>query len=99
MSAMGPVGSVEFMDPALLRGGRASSASDIWSLGATLHRALTDSGLYGELAAGDALLALRKVLSSEPAIDPSLDTATTALVARCLSTDPEQRPKRAEKER
>lgn len=95
MSAMGPVGSVEFMDPALLKGGRPSRASDIWSLGATLHRGLTGSGLYGELAGGDALLALRKVLSSEPALDPSLDASAAALVSRCLSADPDERPESA----
>jgi serine/threonine protein kinase len=92
---MGPVGSVEFMDPALLTGGRASRASDVWSLGATLHRGLTGTGLYGELSDADALLALRKVLSSEPVIASSLDRDAATLISRCLATDAEQRPQSA----
>jgi len=92
VTGMGPIGSVEFMDPGIMRGARASRASDIWSLGVTLHRSLTGKGLYGELADNEPLLAMRKVLSSAPTVDSSLDPAVAALVEMCLANDPADRP-------
>ncbi len=92
VTGMGPIGSVEFMDPGIMKGARASRASDIWSLGVTLHRGLTGRGLYGELADNEPLLVMRKVLSSSPTIDPTLEAGAAALVAVCLSPDPADRP-------
>jgi eukaryotic-like serine/threonine-protein kinase len=92
VTGMGPIGSVEFMDPGIMRGARASRASDIWSLGVTLHRALTGKGLYGELADNEPLLVMRKVLSASPTIDPSLPPAVAELVTECLAPDPADRP-------
>ncbi|MDQ6616085.1 MAG: serine/threonine protein kinase [Actinomycetota bacterium] len=92
VTGMGPVGSVEFMDPAIMRGARASRATDIWSLGVTLHRAMTGEGLYGELADNEPLLAMRKVLSATPTVDPSLRPAEAALIQACLAPDPADRP-------
>jgi serine/threonine protein kinase len=96
VTGMGPIGSVEFMDPGIMRGARASRASDIWSIGVTLHRALTGKGLYGELADNEPLLAMRKVLSAAPTIDPSLPPAAYELVTACLAPDPADRPPTAE---
>lgn len=92
VTGMGPIGSVEFMDPAIMRGARASRASDIWSLGVTLHRALTGTGLYGDLDDSEPLLVMRKVLSSAPRIDPTLAPDAAAIVAACLAADPADRP-------
>ena len=92
ITGMGPVQSVEFMDPNIMRGERASRASDIWSLGITLHRALTGRSVYGDLPADDPLLALRKVLNNEPAVDPSLSSAEASLIQHCLARDPADRP-------
>ncbi|MEZ5141058.1 MAG: protein kinase [Acidimicrobiales bacterium] len=91
-TGVGPVTSVEFLDPAIIRGEPASRATDIYALGATLHRALTGQGIHGELPARDALLALRRVLASPPTLDASLDPATAALVGACLEPDPLRRP-------
>lgn len=96
MTGLGPLGSLEYMDPDILRGGRASRASDIWSLGATLHRALAGVGLYGELPAHDPLMALRTVLSSTAQLSPTLSAQEQALVARCLHGDVTRRPRTAE---
>jgi serine/threonine protein kinase len=41
VTGMGRISSVEFTDPGLLRGEEPSPAADVWSLGATLHWALT----------------------------------------------------------
>ena len=92
VTGMGPIGSVEFMDPGIMRGDRASRASDIWSLGVTLHRALTGRGVYGELKEDDPLLVMRKVLSTPPTLDPTLSPAATQLIKECLSSDPADRP-------
>jgi len=40
VSGLGSTASVEYLDPAVLRGAAPSRASDIFALGATLHRAL-----------------------------------------------------------
>jgi serine/threonine protein kinase len=77
--------SVEYLDPAILRGERGSRGSDIWSLGITLHRALTGAGVYGELPTRDPLLTVRKVLTGTPEISPDLDPREEDLVRRCLA--------------
>lgn len=95
MTGLGPIGSVEFIEPAILLGQRGSRASDIWALGVTLHRALTGVGVYGDLPAKDALFAVRKVLSSKPELSPDLDPEAAAVVSRALATDPQDRQRDA----
>lgn len=92
ITGMGSVGSVEYLDPAILRGRRPSRSTDVWSLGVTLHRALTGTGVYGELPEGDPLLALRRVMSSAPRLDPSLRPEDAELISRCLHPDLAERP-------
>ena len=92
VTSMGALGSVEFMDPAIMRGERASRASDIWSLGMTLHRALSGVGVYGELPERDPLLAIRTVLNTEPAVSATLAPTEAAVVRACLDPDPAARP-------
>jgi eukaryotic-like serine/threonine-protein kinase len=92
VTAMGPIGSVEYMDPGLLRGERGSRASDIWSIGITLHRALTGESVYGALPSNDPLLAVRKVLSSRPVLSEGLSAGEREVVAACLEALPERRP-------
>lgn len=87
ITGLGAIGSVEYLDPAIMRGERASRATDIWALGVSLHRVLTGKGMYGELPARDPLLAVRRVLSSPPTLDPSLSDAEAELIRRCLDPD------------
>ena len=61
LTGMAPETSVEFLDPSLLLGEPPSRATDVWALGATLHRALSGKGLYGELPERQPLLAIRRV--------------------------------------
>jgi len=96
VTGMGPIGSIEFIDPILIRGGRASRATDIWSLGVVIHRAVTGRGVYGDLPSDDPLLALRRVLGSTPVLDPSLSAAEAELVSACLAPEPADRPPTAE---
>ncbi|WP_329079293.1 MULTISPECIES: serine/threonine-protein kinase [unclassified Streptosporangium] len=91
VTGMGDIGSVEFTDPALLQGETPAPAGDVWSLGATLHWAVSGNGLYGELPTHDPLLTLRKVYSTTPSIDPGLEPELSDLVQACLG-DTAKRP-------
>ena len=96
VTGLGPIGTVEYIEPAILLGERGSRGSDIWSLGITLHRALTGKGVYGDLPASDPLLAVRTVLSSKPSLSPELDPRDAEVIARCLAPDAADRPATAE---
>ena len=72
LTSMGRASSVEYVDPDVIGGARPSRRTEIWALGATVHRALAGTGLYGELPDAQPLLAIRKVLGAQPQIDPAL---------------------------
>ncbi len=84
VTGLGPAACVEYLDPALIGGGAPSRASDVYALGATLHRALTGEGLYGDLPAGNTMLAVRRVMSRPATISASLDSATRAVIGRAI---------------
>jgi serine/threonine protein kinase len=92
ITGLGPMGSVEFVEPMVLRGDAASRASDLWSLGVTLHRALTGRGLHGDLPEGDPVLVLRRVLSGAPAVAPELAPPVADLITAATAPDPTARP-------
>lgn len=91
ITGMGGLGSVEFTDPALLQGEQPTPGGDVWSLGATLHWAMTGHGLYGDLPTHDPLLTLRKVYSTPPSIRPELEPGVSELVGSCIG-DTAERP-------
>ena len=95
-SGVGPTSAVEFLDPAIIRGDGATRWSDIYSLGTTIHRALTGVGIYGELPDQDPLAVLRTVLSAEPSVSETLSPALADLVRRCVAPDPADRPATAD---
>jgi serine/threonine protein kinase len=92
LSHLGPVESIEYLDPAILQGQRPGRTTDIWALGVTLHQALTGAGVYGPLPQDDSLLAIRRVIGATPSLDPSLAPPEAALISRCLAADPKERP-------
>jgi serine/threonine protein kinase len=96
ITGLGSSASVEFLDPALIRGASPSRASDIFALGATLHRTLTGTGLYGDLPRDNTMVAMRRVLSRDAEISASLDAATRAVIGAAISTDQAERPATAE---
>jgi hypothetical protein len=85
MTGMASAASVEYLDPALLQGERPSRATEVFALGATLNRALSGMGLYGELPDSEPLLAIRRVMSAAPHVADSLSPDEAALVRACLA--------------
>jgi eukaryotic-like serine/threonine-protein kinase len=84
VTGMGSVASIEYTDPEQLQGAPTGPTTDVWSLGATLHRVLSGRGIYGEdLPANDGLLALRRVMSGTIQLDPSLDPVAAELISDC----------------
>jgi eukaryotic-like serine/threonine-protein kinase len=96
VTSMGPISTVEYMDPAVLRGAPGSRATDIWSLGVTLHRTLTGEGVYGDLPVNDPLLTITTVLATPPALSPRLSSSERDLIGSCLDPASERRPPTAE---
>lgn len=92
VTGMGSVTSIEYMDPALIQGAAPSRATDIFSLGAVLHRALAGTGLYGDLPEGDAMLALRKVFSSPATVAATLDPDAGAAIGWAIAPNAVDRP-------
>jgi serine/threonine protein kinase len=95
VTGLGRAGSVEFFDPAVIKGELPSRATDVFALGATLHRALTGVGLYGELPADDPILTMRTVLSRTPVIADSLPGDIRDLIASAIDVNPAARPQTA----
>ncbi|MFG1665390.1 bifunctional serine/threonine-protein kinase/ABC transporter substrate-binding protein [Streptomyces sp. Y7] len=82
------VGSPGFLSPEQARGEPATAASDIFSLGGVLAYAMTGRPPFGS-GTPDALL--YRTVHDEPALD-GIEDGSRALVARCLSKEPGDRP-------
>jgi len=96
MTGLGSFGEVEYTEPAMLLGQDATPATDIWSLGVTLHQALAGEGVYGPMPLRDPLLCVRTVLSQRPAISSELTPGERRVIEHCLEPEREARPQDAE---
>jgi serine/threonine protein kinase len=92
ITGLGSAGSVEYLDPAVIRGELPGRATDIFALGATLHRALTGTGLYGDLPTDNTMLAMRRVLSHAPEISPVLPPGVREVIASAIDQNQAARP-------
>ncbi len=81
----GPIGSLRFLDPDLVWGGRASRATDLWSLGMTLHDVLSDLEPYDGLPTDDLIAAFRHVVQNRPRLDHMLEPELLGVIDRCLA--------------
>ncbi len=81
----GPIGSLRFLDPDLVWGGRASRATDIWSLGMTLHDVLSDTEPYDGLPTDDLIAAFRHVVQNRPRLDHMLEPELLGVIDRCFA--------------
>lgn len=79
--------SVETLEPALVRGEGANRASDVWSLGATLHFVLTGAPVLGELPADSLLKVLHHVMTAPVQLSPHLDPRVRPVIERCVAQD------------
>jgi serine/threonine-protein kinase len=84
-------GTLAYMAPECCRGAPATSASDLYGLGATLYELLTGMPPF----AGDDATVLDRKLAAAPeslrARLPSVDTDLERIVMRCLAMDPPER--------
>lgn len=92
ITRMGPATDIGYLDPCQLRGDAPSRASDVFSLGATLHYALAGEGLYGPLPKDDPLLAMRRIASHPPVISASLDPDAREVIAWAIAENAAERP-------
>jgi eukaryotic-like serine/threonine-protein kinase len=92
LTGMGRASSIEYMDPQLMAGARPSRRTEVFALGATLHRALSGTGLHGELPDTQPLLAIRRVMSTKPEISPEMSPAEAELVRDCIADDDARLP-------
>ncbi|MEQ8716291.1 MAG: serine/threonine-protein kinase [Acidimicrobiales bacterium] len=92
VTGVGPIGALEYLAPEVAHGAPGGRASDIWALGATLHRALTDAPLYPEMPTGSVLAALRHLLDTRPTVAGDLAPEVAVVVTACLEPEPHDRP-------
>jgi hypothetical protein len=86
-----PVGTLAYADPRLIHGDPAGRASDVWSLGATLHAAVTGSQLLGQIPNTHLVAAIEHVLRAEVTVAPHCPAAIAAVVARATRPDRTER--------
>lgn len=82
------VSSLETMEPGLVRGETSARASDIWSLGATLHWGLTGLGVFTDMPESSLIAVLRHIMTATPTIaDAGIPDEVREVLMRCLDPD------------
>jgi eukaryotic-like serine/threonine-protein kinase len=89
------IGSIEYLAPELIQGQPASRATDLWALGATMHKVLTGRSVYPEVPQGSLLQALRYLVSERPVLNETLRDEERMVIGRSLAADPMERPSTA----
>lgn len=84
-TGVGPIGSIEYMEPDIVYGERAMRTSDVWSLAMTLHHVLAGVGCYGDIPEKSVLDAFRHVLHTRPTISPAIQGPVRAVIERALA--------------
>ncbi len=92
ITGLDQIGTIEFLAPELIQGQPASRATDIWALGATLHRVLTGRPIYPDIPDNSQIEALRFLLEERPTLNESLREEERVVVGSALSSDPSDRP-------
>lgn len=82
-------GTPAYLAPEVAKGGRASPASDVFSLGSTLYAALEGRPPFGT---GENAIALLHLVASGDVVPPQHAGALTPMLLRMLTSDPDARP-------
>lgn len=91
------IGTIDYMAPELLdhRRALANPVTDVYALALTLYEALAGANPFRE-AGNDMRVVMREIVNHTPpsiaAIAPNLPAGVIALIDRCLSKDPTDRP-------
>lgn len=96
VASQGQVGAVEFIPPEVIQGQSSSRASDVWAIGATLHKVLTGQPMYPNLPTNSLIAALRHILNNRPAMGDALRNGERHIIEACVAADPAERPATAE---
>lgn len=83
----GPIGSLHYMAPSIIRGEQASRHTDLYSLGATLHHAAMGRPLLEGLEAESLLGALRIALHTPPTIAADCPPVLGQIIAGAVGLD------------
>jgi len=92
VTGIGPVGTIAYLAPEIIRGEGATRATDIWAVGATLHQALTGRLIFPDVPESSLLDALRHVLHRDPTLAGPLSVGETAIITSSLEAEPSERP-------
>lgn len=87
---------IEYQSPERIQGQAPSRYSDIWALGATLHRALTGQSIFPNMPTDSLLSSVRHILNTQPVMSDSLRNGERTIIEDALSSEPESRHATAE---
>jgi Protein kinase domain len=88
-----PSGTPAYMAPEQLGGAPATMASDIYALGLVLYEIFTGKRPFEARTVSDVLERQKKKIPPPSAIIRSIDPLVESAILRCLSREPETRPK------
>lgn len=86
------VGSIAYTDPTLHDGAPPGRESDVWSIGATLHAALTGESVLGRIPDQHLAAALGHAMSTSPTVAASCPQEVAELIQSCVGLDRLGRP-------
>ncbi|MGF1596840.1 MAG: protein kinase [Acidimicrobiales bacterium] len=82
-----PVGTLAYADPKLIHGEPPGRASDVWSLGATLHAAVTGQSVLGDIPNANLATAIEYVLGAAARVAPSCPPEVAAVIRKATATE------------
>jgi len=86
------MGAIDYLAPEVIQGQPASRATDIWALGATLHKTLTGYSIFPDIPSGSLVDALRFLLTEAPVMGDALRNGERRIIESTIHSDPADRP-------